>query len=275
MTTEETAIVIKGESANQLIARAEDNSTAALVRMALERNMGIDVIERLLQLRREEEAYQAEKAATAAKAAFAAEAPTVAKDKTAQRGSAGTYKYASIGNCIETIGPILAKHGFAWDWETEQDDKLVSVTCVLTHELGHKIRRHLAAPPDKGPGRSPIQEIASTISYLERYTFLAATGCATRDQPDSDGKRAREAAPEELPGQTVYPKRAREAIKVFSSLLGDDAQGLMEQCLGKQPGDWSSEDFEHLTKTVWPARKQSDSRSEQERLVRQELAKGR
>jgi len=37
--------------------------------------------------------------------------------------------------------------------------------------------------------KNPIQAIASTVSYLERYTLLAITGLTTKDM-DDDGKNA-------------------------------------------------------------------------------------
>ena len=45
-----------------------------------------------------------------------------------------------------------------------------------------------AAPDDTGKKNS-IQQVASTVTYLERYTFLSITGLAVEDQIDDDGQQ--------------------------------------------------------------------------------------
>ena len=49
------------------------------------------------------------------------------------------------------------------------------MTCQITHELGHSESVEMTAPPDDSGGKNTIQSIASTKTYLERYTLLAAT----------------------------------------------------------------------------------------------------
>jgi hypothetical protein len=47
----------------------------------------------------------------------------------------------------------------------------------------------MKAPKDTSGSKNAIQSIASTITYLQRYTLFAATGLAADDQ-DDDGKAA-------------------------------------------------------------------------------------
>ena len=51
---------------------------------------------------------------------------------------------------------------------------------------GHSESVTLSAPPDDSGKKNNIQQIASTVTYLERYTLLAATGTAVKEQ-DDDG----------------------------------------------------------------------------------------
>ena len=46
----------------------------------------------------------------------------------------------------------------------------------------------MTAPSDTSGQKNSIQAIASTVTYLQRYTLLAATGITTMDMPDDDGK---------------------------------------------------------------------------------------
>ncbi len=60
------------------------------------------------------------------------------------------------------------------------------MTCILTHELTHSERTSLTAKPDQSGKKNPIQAIASTVSYLQKYTLLAITGLAAQGM-DTDG----------------------------------------------------------------------------------------
>jgi ERF superfamily len=63
------------------------------------------------------------------------------------------------------------------------------VTCILTHQMGHSEETTLAGAPDNSGSKNSIQAIGSTVTYLERYTLLAATGLAAANG-DNDGQGA-------------------------------------------------------------------------------------
>jgi len=64
----------------------------------------------------------------------------------------------------------------------------VTVTCILSHELGHsEDGNSLTAPPDCSGNKNGVQGIASTSTFLERYTLKASLGLATTDD---DGRAA-------------------------------------------------------------------------------------
>jgi hypothetical protein len=52
---------------------------------------------------------------------------------------------------------------------------------------GHHEETTLSSSPDDSGGKNSIQAIGSAVTYLQRYTLLALTGLATREQ-DNDGK---------------------------------------------------------------------------------------
>ena len=66
----------------------------------------------------------------------------------------------------------------------------------------------MAAGPDGSGGKNAIQAIGSTVSYLERYTLLAATGLATEDQ-DDDGR-----------GANPVPTMDKDRLKDHLSAIG-------------------------------------------------------
>lgn len=156
---------------------------------------GADIVkmEKLMELAERWEEREAKKAFTAAMAEFKANPPEIFKDKrvgfTSKRtGGDTSYKHATIGNVVERLVEGLARCGISHRWNLHQGGGLITVTCILTHRLGHSEETKMEGPRDDSGQKNALQAVASTISYLQRYTLLSATGLATKDQPDSDGR---------------------------------------------------------------------------------------
>lgn len=146
----------------------------------------------LLAMRKEFLDEEARKAFVAAMADFKAEAGgiTIAKSKRVsfQTSKGKTeYDHAELHNITRALVPIMAKYGLSHRWIPDQS-KGISITCVLSHRDGHSESVSMSGPPDDSGGKNSIQAIASTKSYLERYTLLAATGMATGGEIDRDGQ---------------------------------------------------------------------------------------
>ena len=82
----------------------------------------------------------------------------------------------------------MARHGLSHSWVPQQDGAKLTITCVVTHRAGHSERTTLSAGNDDSGGKNSIQAMASTKTYLERYSLLAATGMATGGELDNDGR---------------------------------------------------------------------------------------
>lgn len=160
---------------------------------ALQAGISVQDMRDLMTLQHDWEANEARKAYVDAMAAFKRSPPEIIKDKlvsfTTDRGTTAYY-HASIGQAVQKIAEGLAVHGFSHRWNTEQADGHVVVTCTITHRAGHSESTTLRAAPDSSGGKNGIQSIASTVTYLQRYTLLSATGLATIDQEDDDGAGA-------------------------------------------------------------------------------------
>ena len=146
----------------------------------------------MLAVQKEYDEMQAEKLFNVALANFKAEDILITKDKTVSyKNNDGTttgYSHASLGSIVEIAVPFMSKHGLSHRWKTEQGDGGITVTFVLTHIAGHSEETSLKASPDGSGKKNAIQQVSSTMTYLERYTFLAGTGLAVRDQNDDDGQ---------------------------------------------------------------------------------------
>lgn len=168
------------------------NPFLPLVATALEKGM-VDQLERLFEMQMKWDADLQRKAFVIGMVGFKAEAGgiTIAKSKqvrfTTQKGVT-EYMHAELHDITRALVPVMARHGLSHRWVPEQTGKDIKVTCVVTHRDGHSESVSMVAQADDSGGKNSIQSIASTKTYLERYTLLAATGIATGGEDDDDGR---------------------------------------------------------------------------------------
>jgi len=166
------------------LIKTEGNTPADMIRIAVAGGADLDKLEKLLTLQERWEANEARKAYHQSMADFKANPPKIAKDKKVSFGNT-RYNHASLFNVVEKITKELSKHGLSASWSTKQNGA-ISVTCKITHVKGHTEETTLTADADTSGSKNSIQSLGSAITYLERYTLLAATGLAPYDQ-DDDG----------------------------------------------------------------------------------------
>lgn len=160
-----------------------------MLQIAVSRGVDTEQIKALMELQREWKADRAAEAFNEAMNAFRKETLEVKKTKAVKFKTDGptAYRHALLSDAVAIVAPALSKHGLSHRWETKQDGSAITVTCVVTHELGHSISNSLTAPPDMSGSKNSIQAIGSTVSYLQRYTFLSITGLAAKDDDDGRG----------------------------------------------------------------------------------------
>jgi len=165
-------------------------SPNAVVIMAMQRGYTPELIEKMMALQERNDANEARKAYYQAVADFKMNPPKIFKDKENSQFSRADKKsmYVSLGNLVQTVNPALGQHGLSASWEINQAEKLVKVSCKLSHRLGHSETVTMEAPPDVSGGnaKNPIQQIKSTITYLRAATFEAVTGLAATDDANTD-----------------------------------------------------------------------------------------
>jgi hypothetical protein len=170
---------------DKAVATVIDQPTS-LVEMAIQKGADLDQLERLIALQERHEAGEARKAFVVALSAFKADPPAIIRDREINHNGKHIAKYAGLDQVSSVIGKALSAHGLSHRWDTEQADGQIKVTCILTHEMGHEARTTLEAGADTTGAKNSVQAIGSTVTYLQRYTLLAATGMATGEQ-DDDG----------------------------------------------------------------------------------------
>lgn len=168
----------------------QSSSPIQVVKELTAAGISMEDLKQMLELQKEYEANEARKEFNLALAAFKSEDILIAKDKLVSFDTnAGTtsYSHASLGNIVKIAVPFMSKHGLSHRWDINQENARVVVTCILSHRLGHSESVKIDASPDNSGSKNAIQQVSSTVTYLERYTFLAITGLAVEDMSDDDG----------------------------------------------------------------------------------------
>jgi hypothetical protein len=171
-------------------ALAQANPYLSLVETMVARGGDLSNLDKMLDLQIKWEANEARKAYVAAMAAFKAEPMEILKRKlvsfTTRDGDTTSYKHAELSDVTDAVVPAMGKHGLSHRWDIQQQGGGITVTCTITHALGHSEAVSMTAAPDASGKKNAIQQVASTTTYLQRYTLLAATGMATKGM-DDDG----------------------------------------------------------------------------------------
>lgn len=219
-----TNILTKAEAKPGTVTIVPIETTPAdMIRLAIEKGADVAVLTQLFDLKLRYEADEARKAFVAALNKFKADPPGIFKNRhvsfTLKTGGRTEYDHATLSAICAAIDPKIIECGLSYRWETTQDDKCrIGVTCVVTHEFGHSEKVTLYGPPDESGGKNNIQAIGSTVTYLQRYTLLAALGLATKDQ-DDDGEKGGA-------GEPISPGQKEELIGLIKETDTDTKKFL-------------------------------------------------
>lgn len=183
------------EPQSQMLQTSEPTPDG-MIAMAVEKNMDITVIERLMKLRNEEIVRLAKKEYLQAMSKFQEIIPDLQKNRNVnytskKEGVATTnYNYQDLGSIIKGIKPAMAECGLTHRWEQTEKDNVITVVCIVSHVGGHEQRGEpLSGQPDVSGNKAGLHAKASTITYLQRYTLKGILGL-TSTETDDDGYQA-------------------------------------------------------------------------------------
>lgn len=194
-----------------------------MLQIAVAQGADLDRLQQLMDLQDRWEANQARKAFVAAMAAFKSGPIKILKSKEVNIPGGAKFSHATLADVVDAACEAMGKHGLSHKWNTVQEGASITVTCVLTHELGHSESVSLTAPPDDSGRKNTIQQIASTVTYLSRYTLMAAAGLAAKDM-DDDGRAASK------PVEKITEKQEADLLAMITEL--DVNQSAFLQYMG-------------------------------------------
>jgi hypothetical protein len=186
----------------------------------------MEMVEKLMALVERREANEARKAFESAMAAAAGELPSITKNKLVDFTSAKgrtRYRYEGLDDVADAVRPVLAKHGLSFRFRTAEDAQRLVVTCRIVHADGHAEECSLSAPRDESGQKNAAQSIASTVTYLQRYTLKAALGLAA--SLDDDGQAS--GTPGAKPPSRITAEQATQLVGLISDISASNARDLL------------------------------------------------
>lgn len=169
-----------------------EEDVSGLVRLAIEQKVPVEALERLVALQERVMERNARTAFVEALAAFRQECPPILKTreneqfKVTRNGVKRPARYAPLEEIERVAGPVAARHGLTWTWDTRIEGDLMHITCRVMHVMGHAESTNVSMPYQSNAGASPQQKYAISQSYGMRYSLIAALGITTADE-DTDG----------------------------------------------------------------------------------------
>lgn len=220
------------------VASTQENATEidSLIRLALERDVPVEKLERLVALKER----VADKAAAAefnfALSMFQEICPQISKKSTAEittkSGIKYRYKYADLDHMARTIAEPLKKCGLSYTWDSMVKDTLLTCICTLRHLNGHTSSASFSAPIDMHAKMTDQQKYAVALSYARRQSMVQVLGLTTCE-PDTDGGET---------VQTITDKQAAD-LKALMQEVKADIPRFLKYMEVKEVGSIKVQDY--------------------------------
>jgi hypothetical protein len=179
-----TKTIARIDATTEAPVTVADGLLAMIERLAVNPQVDIARVERLIEMKERVIAHQARAEYFAAFSVMQGEIPAI---RQRGRGDKNAH-YATNEDIQAVIRPILSRHGFMLSFRTEFLENKVKVIGVLAHRAGHLETAEFVSAADMSGSKNAIQALGSTQSYGQRYTtkaLLNITG--TDDTSDDDG----------------------------------------------------------------------------------------
>lgn len=233
---------------NELMA---PETVSFLERAVRDPTIDVDKLAQLIALQERVERRQAEIRYSNAMNDLQREMPAVTRDKINPMLRARYVTYEAIDRVIR---PYYTKHGFSVSFRTAMNGTRVSVTCVV-RGFGHEETNTLESNPDLSGSRgqankTEVQGIGSIVTYLKRYTMMAAFAIALEnDDTDDDGERG-SGSYNRRPPPPPRPTPAQEAAPPAAPDNTEARLARLQELLSECPDTDAVEALRQRSKTV-------------------------
>lgn len=156
----------------------------AIMQLSKDESFDAEKMRVLVDMKNSHEDREAKRAYNQALIDFKRNPPKIIKNKKGHNSS-----YASIDSVCRQLDQPLYDLGLSFRWRIETNESKVRVTCILAHVDGYSEESTMEQVADTSGNKNNLQGMGSTVTYLKRYTLLAALGLAEQGE-DDDGMKA-------------------------------------------------------------------------------------
>lgn len=191
----------------------------SLISKAIEQNICVETMEKLLAMRRELKEEFAREQFNRCMAGFQAACPEIKKTKKVfqKHSNQVRYSYAPLESIIAQVKDSLKDYGFSYLITTAQKETNFTAICVVNHVDGHSVETSFTVPIDPDAYMSDQQKVASASTYAKRYAFCNAFGIMTADEDNDANNDDHPGVPA---GITNISAAKRQIIKLLQSKVG-------------------------------------------------------
>lgn len=156
-----------------------------MVSMAVEKGLSIEQLTALMGLKDRNDERVAKQEFNFSLSKFQSEIPVILKRGYADFGAGkAKYSYALMEDIASKIKPHLVTNGLSYRYEQKVESGLITVTCIIAHSGGHEVTASMSSTPDSSGGKNGIQQTASAVQYMRRYTLTGGLGIVVADFDD-------------------------------------------------------------------------------------------
>lgn len=220
---------------------APDPNLALLIEAARDPHFNRESLATVVEMIERRETDQRRRAFYAALAAAKGEFEPILKthlvDYPHKQGEGRTsYKHEELADISAAVDPVLSKHGLSYRHRTVQQGDKLTVTCILSHADGYSEENSLEGLKDASGMKNPNQAIASTVTYLQRYTLKQALGIGAGRDDDAGGFDD----PMITPDDVVY-------IEELVTKTGSDLEKLLKTVGAEAVADMRASQFKQAS----------------------------
>ncbi|WP_409361891.1 ERF family protein [Bartonella heixiaziensis] len=216
----------------------EQTAMERILNRALENDVGIDRLQRLLDLRDQEIKRQNYQNFVRDLSAMQTECQDIEKNSTNTHTNS---KYATLDQYIDAVKDALATYDFAlFSRIKSQTATNVTIEIILSHPSGNQISTEGTFPIDSTGSKNSIQSVGSTLTYARRYLLGMLLNVASKED-DTDGQT------QTKEGDTNNQKVSSKQIKQIEELIketGTNESSLLYFAEAEELTDMSCEKAE-------------------------------
>ena len=173
-------------------AQAAEQQIGMLLQLAVEKDISVEKLEKLVALHERITAASAAREFTYAMASFQEKCPAIPKVTKAsinpKSGAKFSYRYAPLDKIADVIRPLLHSLGLSYSWDSSIDSNMLKCVCYVRHVNGHCASATFEAPLENTvhtQSMSGPQRHANALTYAKRQSLVQVLGLTTTE-PDTD-----------------------------------------------------------------------------------------